>query len=55
MIEWHGDWGPNSDNWTDSAIDEIMPDLESNENLFMTWEDFLNHFDMINICKIKAW
>lgn len=21
----------------------------------MLWEDFLNHFDMVNICKIKAW
>jgi len=55
-FEWDGDWGDNSELWTDEVVKEVKPVLDDDDGAFwMCFEDFYARFCSFNICKLKNW
>lgn len=55
-FEWTGDWSKKSPLWTEELKQTIKPDWESkNSTFWISYKDFLESFESINICMIKGW
>ena len=57
QLEWNGRWSDKSPLWTDQMQALVKPDL-ANENdgaFWMCFEDFLQYFKCVNICRVKNW
>ena len=47
-FEWTGDWGDNSDCWTDALKKEVGLDANANDGSFwMSWTDFSYYFSRV--------
>jgi hypothetical protein len=56
VFEWNGDWSDSSDRWTPELMDFICPDIKMGDgNFWMSYEDFLDNFDVLTVCKISGW
>ena len=54
-FEWGGDWSDNSPKWTKEAISDVGAHLVEGDGTFwMGYEDFLAHFNGINVCRVKG-
>ena len=50
-FEWKGDWGDESDLWTDRLKEECDLQVNNNDGLFwICYDDFLEFFQIIDIC-----
>ena len=55
-FEWDGDWGDESEKWTDEMKEVFNPVFDVNDGGFwMAWEDFIEKFSSINVCLVKPW
>ena len=55
-IEWKGAWSDKSPEWnalSDTQKNEIGLLIEDNGEFFMTYQDFIKHFDGIDICHVS--
>jgi hypothetical protein len=53
-FEWDGDWSDSSPLWNRQMREAINPILDETDGTFwMSYEDFLEHFRSINVCKVK--
>lgn len=53
---WTGDWAPDSEQWTQDAIETVKPGLAENDMTFwMNFEHFFENFDRLILCKIAQW
>ena len=56
VFEWTGDWSSASQMWTKEALEKIKPKFDKNDgNFWISFEDFKENFEIINICKVKCW
>ncbi|OMJ79270.1 hypothetical protein SteCoe_20738 [Stentor coeruleus] len=54
-FEWEGDWSNKSPLWTPELINSLHPELGEDDGTFwMSFRDFLNYFNSINICRVKT-
>ncbi|XP_023168989.2 calpain-D isoform X2 [Drosophila hydei] len=51
---WRGDWSDDSGLWTDDLRDALMPHGASEGVFWISFEDVLNYFDCIDICKVRS-
>ncbi|XP_032580571.1 calpain-D isoform X2 [Drosophila sechellia] len=51
---WRGDWSDDSSLWTDDLRDALMPHGASEGVFWISFEDVLNYFDCIDICKVRS-
>ncbi|KAH8387099.1 hypothetical protein KR093_004650 [Drosophila rubida] len=51
---WRGDWSDDSTLWTDDLRDALMPHGASEGVFWISFEDVLNYFDCIDICKVRS-
>ncbi|XP_055840990.1 calpain-D isoform X1 [Episyrphus balteatus] len=51
---WRGDWSDDSDVWTDELREILMPHGASEGVFWISFEDLLNYFDCIDICKVRS-
>nr|XP_032296454.1 calpain-D isoform X2 [Drosophila virilis] len=51
---WRGDWSDDSALWTDDLRDALMPHGASEGVFWISFEDVLNYFDCIDICKVRS-
>lgn len=55
-FEWDGDWCDKSPKWTKQMKDAIQPVLSEDDGTFwMCFEDFVQHFRGINVCRVRNW
>eukprot|EP00347_Sterkiella_histriomuscorum_P008050 403346565 len=55
-FEWRGDWGNYSQLWTKDMKDQLKPDFSQNTGSFwMSFKDFVEQFDNIDVCKTRNW
>ncbi|XP_037943843.1 calpain-D isoform X2 [Teleopsis dalmanni] len=55
-FSWRGDWSDDSDLWTNELREILMPHGASEGVFWISFEDVLNYFDCIDICKVrKGW
>lgn len=55
-FEWNGKWSDKSPLWTQELISILNPVLEEDDGTFwMCYEDFLQHFKSLNVCRVKNW
>ena len=55
-FEWQGDWSDNSPLWTEEMRKAAgNPELHNDGTFWMCYDDFLQHFTSINICRVKNW
>ena len=55
-VEWNGAWSDKSPEWNalpDIQKNEIGLLIEDNGEFFMTYQDFIKHFDGIDICHVS--
>jgi hypothetical protein len=61
-FEWKGDWSDDSSLWKKhptiklemGQFDFFGSKVDNNDGCFyMSWDDFLKHFDMIDVCYIQ--
>lgn len=56
VFEWTGDWSDSSSKWTPQLINCLGVNLNANDGDFwISWEDFLQNFDTLTVCKISGW
>ena len=56
QFEWDGDWSDKSSKWTDEMKNAFNPILDEDDGTFwMSFEDFVKHFDSLDVCRIKDW
>ncbi|XP_075156937.1 calpain 15 small optic lobes isoform X2 [Haematobia irritans] len=53
-FSWRGDWSDDSDLWTDDLREALMPHGASEGVFWISFEDVLNYFDCIDICKVRS-
>ncbi|XP_073834726.1 calpain 15 small optic lobes isoform X2 [Musca autumnalis] len=53
-FSWRGDWSDDSDLWTDELREALMPHGASEGVFWISFEDVLNYFDCIDICKVRS-
>ncbi|KAM7349502.1 calpain 15 small optic lobes isoform 2-T2 [Cochliomyia hominivorax] len=53
-FSWRGDWSDDSDLWTDELRESLMPHGASEGVFWISFEDVLNYFDCIDICKVRS-
>lgn len=53
-FSWRGDWSDDSELWTDELRDKLMPHGASEGVFWISFEDVLNYFDCIDICKVRT-
>nr|XP_014098537.1 calpain-D isoform X1 [Bactrocera oleae] len=51
---WRGDWSDDSELWTDDLREILMPHGASEGVFWISFEDVLNYFDCIDICKVRS-
>uniref|UniRef100_W8B1X7 Calpain-D n=3 Tax=Ceratitis capitata TaxID=7213 RepID=W8B1X7_CERCA len=51
---WRGNWSDDSDLWTEDLREELMPHGASEGVFWISFEDVLNYFDCIDICKVRS-
>lgn len=55
-FEWDGAWADNAEEWTEEFISALNPVFDERDGGFwMCWEDFLEKFVSLNVCKVKPW
>jgi hypothetical protein len=55
-FEWDGAWSDkDKKNWTEEMIDAIKPVFGDDGAFWMSYEDFSQNFNGINVCKIGNW
>lgn len=55
-FEWGGAWSDNSPLWTHEIRQQLQPILNGDDGQFwMSFEDFLSHFDSATVCKVRKW
>ncbi len=55
-FEWDGDWGDNSEKWTEEMKAEFNPCLDENDGTFwMCYQDFVANFDSLDVCRTSNW
>ncbi|CAG9329557.1 unnamed protein product [Blepharisma stoltei] len=55
-IDWNGDWSDGSAEWTAAMKRELNPVFdEDNGNFWMNFDDFIQHFSTLNVCRVKNW
>jgi len=52
-FEWKGDWGDDSDTWTDMAKKQAGWSDADDGTFFMCEEDLLKYFSRIQLCRIN--
>lgn len=53
-IDWHGDWSPSSNKWTEELKQKL--DYKKQDDIFwLSYEDFIENFEIIHVCKISNW
>ncbi|XP_037822631.1 calpain-D isoform X1 [Lucilia sericata] len=53
-FSWRGDWSDDSDLWTEELRESLMPHGASEGVFWISFEDVLNYFDCIDICKVRS-
>ncbi|KAL9882850.1 calpain 15 small optic lobes isoform 1-T1 [Glossina fuscipes fuscipes] len=53
-FSWRGDWSDDSDLWTEELREILMPHGASEGVFWISFEDVLNYFDCIDICKVRS-
>ncbi|XP_013102672.2 calpain-D [Stomoxys calcitrans] len=53
-FSWRGDWSDDSDLWTEELREALMPHGASEGVFWISFEDVLNFFDCIDICKVRS-
>ncbi|XP_017467427.1 PREDICTED: calpain-D, partial [Rhagoletis zephyria] len=51
---WRGDWSDDSELWTEDLREVLMPHGASEGVFWISFEDVLNYFDCIDICKVRS-
>ena len=51
-FEWSGDWGDESDKWTEELKTELNITTENDGTFWMDIEDMKKYFDRVQLCKI---
>ncbi|XP_011187602.1 calpain-D isoform X2 [Zeugodacus cucurbitae] len=51
---WRGDWSDDSELWTEDLREILMPHGASEGVFWISFEDVLNYFDCIDICKVRS-
>lgn len=55
-FEWSGDWSDNSPLWTEETIRAFNAVFDENDGAFwMSFEDFSNLFDSLDVCRVANW
>ena len=55
-FEWDGAWSDNSPLWTEEMIKAFNATLdESDGGFWMCFEDFVKHFESLDVCRIQSW
>lgn len=55
-FEWDGAWGDKSPQWTEETIKAFGPKFDANDGIFwMSYEDFLQYFENLNVCMLGNW
>lgn len=52
-FEWNGDWGDESDKWTDEFKEEVGFSNEDDGKFWMAWEDVNKYFNRVSINKYR--
>eukprot|EP01125_Pyxidicula_operculata_P012207 TRINITY_DN399_c3_g1_i1.p1 TRINITY_DN399_c3_g1~~TRINITY_DN399_c3_g1_i1.p1 ORF type:complete len:893 (-),score=210.58 TRINITY_DN399_c3_g1_i1:267-2945(-) len=50
--EWRGKWSDNSKEWTPALMQKLGHSAEDDGTFFMSYEDFLNQFDNLFVCRL---
>lgn len=51
-FEWSGDWGDESDKWTEEAKTQLNVTTENDGTFWMDIQDMKKYFDRVQLCKI---
>lgn len=51
-FEWKGDWGDESEKWTDELKEQLNIKTEDDGTFWMDIEDMKKYFDRVQVCKI---
>lgn len=55
-LEWGGDWSDSSPLWTEDMRKALNPKFDGNDgNFWMSFEDMIDQFTCLNVCKVKNW
>ena len=54
-FEWEGDWHDNDRLWTPEIISALNPVFGDDGTFWMCFQDFVNHFSALNVCKVNDW
>lgn len=55
-LDWNGSWSDGSTDWTAAMKRELNPVFdEDNGNFWMSYDDFIQHFSTLNVCRVKNW
>lgn len=55
-FEWDGAWCDNAPEWEDKYVQYFKPVFDINDGSFwMAYDDYLEHFTSVNICKARPW
>ena len=55
VFSWKGDWSASSPKWTKEAIRRVNPSLDEDDGTFyMSFDDFLNRFTAISLCRVRT-
>jgi calpain-15 len=55
-LEWEGDWSDSSPLWTEEMRQQVDPVFDENDgNFWMSFEDIIDQFSNLNVCKVKNW
>jgi calpain-15 len=52
-FEWNGDWGDESDLWTEELKEQLEVTIENDGCFWMDIEDMKQYFDRVQICKVE--
>jgi hypothetical protein len=56
IVEWKGDWCPDSPLWTPELVDKLQPDSTVNQSSFwISWKDFCCSFEQVSVCYTQQW
>lgn len=55
-LMWTGDWSATSPLWTSDIKRYVNPNFdEDDQNFWMSFEDFTQHFAALHVCRVKNW
>lgn len=55
-FEWQGKWADNDrERWSDKMVEGVKPVFGDDGTFWMCFEDFVEHFKTLNVCKVGDW